>query len=72
MKYYNVVSKVQQKIKKFLTRRALRYAIINNHWSKVERTMVLKTARRIASKEEVKFLVPYDIRKIYIREYIRF
>lgn len=73
LKFYKVISKVQTRVKQYLARRAIRYAILNNRWNNIERKYFRKSIKNTTDNEgNYKPMVPYDIRKLYFREYLRY
>ena len=73
MKYYNTISKVQKRVKAYLARRALRYAILNGRWNQIEHKYYRQSVKESDYVAGVhKNIVPIKIRKIYFREYLRF
>lgn len=73
LKLYGIICRVQKRIKTFLTRRRLRYAILNGRWNEIEQKYFRKTLLSTKDESDVsKYVVPLELRKIYFREYLRF
>ncbi|CAI2386743.1 unnamed protein product [Moneuplotes crassus] len=73
MKFYNTMVKVEKRVKQFISRRILRYAILNNRWSTIEAKYFRKGALGITDQfGNYKNIVPYEVRKAYFREYLRY
>jgi len=47
LKFYKTITKVQKRVKQFLTRRRLRYAILNNRWNEIEQKYFRKSVQGI-------------------------
>jgi predicted transcriptional regulator len=73
MKFYNIISKIQKRVKAFLARRTLRYAVLNGRWNQIEAKYYHQSVIGDNGEEGFhKNIVPFSIRRIYFREYLRF
>ena len=65
--------KCRNRVKQFLVRRFMLYAIMNYQWTKIERKFVKGNIIRLPKefKGVFKPIVPIKIRKLYFREYLR-
>ncbi|CAI2384786.1 unnamed protein product [Moneuplotes crassus] len=72
LKFYKTITKLQTMVRKFLVRRLLKYCIINYQWNIYEKEYLKAKGalNRIPQSQENKELET-QIRKIYIREYLR-
>lgn len=85
VKYYNTMWRVQTRVKTYLARRKLRYAILDRQWDRVELNIMRKSKNKFDEPEisnssklgkfvtfSIWYLVPWEIRKIYLQEYLRY
>lgn len=73
MKFYNIISKIQKRVKAFIARRTLRYAVLNGRWNQIEAKYYQQSIQADGKEEGAhKNIVPYAIRRIYFREYLRY
>ncbi|CAI2386680.1 unnamed protein product [Moneuplotes crassus] len=73
MKFYNIMVKVEKRLKQYISRRRLRYAILNNRWNVIEAKYFRKGIYGITDQfGNYKNIVPYKVRRVYFCEYLRF
>ena len=70
--YFNTISKLQKRIKRFLARRWLKYSIMNYQWTMYEKQLIkIKGIEKNHHSLEENKEYDLEVRKMYLREYLR-